>query len=77
MSTTILTYDQWIKLHPEFDQEEKCVECNGTGETSCPYCTQAIECDECDGKGIVNSGYMEYQRQKAIDLAKAKESGLL
>lgn len=65
-----LTYEEWIKRHPEIkDEEESCVECDGSGETECHECGTEIDCGECNGTGKVKSARAAYQEQLRKDRA--------
>ena len=72
------SYSEWIKLHPEFDIKEKCLECKGSGRTEgeCPTCgayDYESNCEDCDGEGFFYLGKIEYQKQKDIDEQKYQQ----
>ena len=63
------TFDEWIKLHPEFDIDETCISCGGSGEDEndsnfvCPYCDR-----EC----TISYAEEEYERQRQLDEERIK-----
>lgn len=69
MNATQLTFDQWIKLNPEFDKKEMCLGCDGAGTIDEDG---ELVCVDCDGDGEINLGFREYRIQKQIDQEKLK-----
>lgn len=52
MTIKFLNFEEWLTLNPDIkDVEEECPDCFGDGIEDCPYCSQPIECDTCDGSG--------------------------
>jgi hypothetical protein len=50
VNTRFLTYEEWLKEHPELADVE-CEECDGSGVTECWYCNDPHICKACEGTG--------------------------
>jgi hypothetical protein len=66
-SPQFYTYEEWIALHPEILEVQKCVECNGIGTIKCDECGQDRECSKCGGEGGIAEAKEEYRRQLEYD----------
>lgn len=70
MNGDFLTYDQWIKIHPEaLKQEKDCPECEGSGEQICWHCHSEYECPDCEGTGKIKTAKKAYAEQLKKDKA--------
>lgn len=69
MDISPISYDEWIKLNPDAEeQEEDCEECDGDGIIVCFNCGNDMGCTECGGTGKKRSSRKIYQSQKLRDL---------
>lgn len=66
----IVSYEEWIKAHPEVLLEESpCPECYGDGTSECEECGHESDCPECEGTGKILTARMIYEQQLHRDHA--------
>lgn len=67
----LIPFDVWkILWEDEISPEEPCEYCDGTGEEECECCGHIVECEECDGRGVVNTPMDQYRDACKRALAK-------
>ena len=70
MSTTLkqLSYEDWLKENPDIEmQEQDCLECGGSGQTSCYHCGNDMDCEEGEGSVKIKTARKIYEAQKERD----------
>lgn len=75
---TVMSVEEWAEANAaELNPlREKCDECNGTGEATCPCCGHEVECVTCEGAGYLYNGASLndlYKRQRQRDLKLLKQ----
>jgi hypothetical protein len=71
----VMTYNQWLKHHnlDENDFTEVCLDCDGTGRSSCFHCGNDSDCEDCEGEGELNFAKGTYEKQRKKDIEKWRE----
>lgn len=71
--TAMLSFEGWLKANPDMrDAEEPCFACEGRGywtaENENSGQTANIECDECDGTGLIPAAFEKYLQLRNKEL---------
>ena len=67
-----MKYEEWLEENPDVvDLTEECSECDGIGDVLCECCHEGwVDCERCDGTGIIKSARQLYEEQRKRDLKK-------
>ena len=57
MSTTFISFSQWLALNKEdfLVDEVPCRQCRGSGGDTCRCCGSDIDCPRCEGTGAIKT----------------------
>ena len=65
----IISFEEWRdrNLIEDVNFEDECPICEGTGTSVCDHCGSDIDCEECDGWGVVYNSLTRSNYDESVD----------